>query len=123
LRDVGVVVEYLGGIDDLPAIVADFSPGPVRRLRSPRRSPRRRVEGDQDRGAGAITARADRRASLHRRLGRGQAGPGRHPRLAGDSARLTVEGRRAAGYRLAAGHRGSLAAYLALGNVFRGPRA
>ena len=27
LRDVGVVVEYLGGIDDLPAIVADFSPG------------------------------------------------------------------------------------------------
>jgi len=32
LRDVGVVVEYLGGIDDLPAIVADFGPGPVRRL-------------------------------------------------------------------------------------------
>jgi Protein of unknown function (DUF3097) len=32
LRDVGVVVEYLGGIDDLPAIVADFCPGPVRRL-------------------------------------------------------------------------------------------
>jgi hypothetical protein len=32
LRDVGVVVEYLGGIDDLPAIVGDFSPGPVRRL-------------------------------------------------------------------------------------------
>jgi DUF3097, C-terminal domain/DUF3097, N-terminal domain len=32
LRDVGVVVEYLGGIDDLPAIVAGFSPGPTRRL-------------------------------------------------------------------------------------------
>ena len=32
LRDVGVVVEYLGGIDDLPAIVADFCPGPERRL-------------------------------------------------------------------------------------------
>jgi hypothetical protein len=32
LRDVGVVVEYLGGIDDLPAIVGEFSPGPVRRL-------------------------------------------------------------------------------------------
>jgi hypothetical protein len=32
LRDVGVVVEFLGGIDDLPAIVAEFSPGPVRRL-------------------------------------------------------------------------------------------
>ncbi len=32
LRDAGVVVEYLGGIDDLPAIVAQFSPGPQRRL-------------------------------------------------------------------------------------------
>jgi hypothetical protein len=32
LRDVGVVVEYLAGIDHLPAIVADFSPGPRRRL-------------------------------------------------------------------------------------------
>ncbi len=32
LRDVGVVVEYLGGIDDLPAIVDDFSPAPGRRL-------------------------------------------------------------------------------------------
>ena len=32
LRDVGVVVEYLEGIDDLPAIVAGFSPGPARRL-------------------------------------------------------------------------------------------
>jgi hypothetical protein len=32
LRDVGVVVEFLGGIDDLPAIVEEFSPGPVRRL-------------------------------------------------------------------------------------------
>jgi hypothetical protein len=32
LRDVGVVVEYLEGVDDLPAIVASFSPGPGRRL-------------------------------------------------------------------------------------------
>lgn len=32
LRHVGVVVEYLGGIDDLPAIVATFAPGPGRRL-------------------------------------------------------------------------------------------
>jgi hypothetical protein len=32
LRDVGVVVEYLEGIDDLPAIVASFSPEPARRL-------------------------------------------------------------------------------------------
>jgi hypothetical protein len=32
LRIEGVVVEYLGGVDDLPAIVAEFEPGPVRRL-------------------------------------------------------------------------------------------
>ncbi|MDF1490008.1 DUF3097 domain-containing protein [Tessaracoccus caeni] len=32
LRHVGVVVEYLGGIDDLPAIVAEFAPQPGRRL-------------------------------------------------------------------------------------------
>jgi hypothetical protein len=32
LRDVGVVVEYLEGIDDLPAIVKTFEPGPGRRL-------------------------------------------------------------------------------------------
>ena len=32
LRHVGVVVEYLGGIDDLPAIVADFAPTRGRRL-------------------------------------------------------------------------------------------
>ncbi len=32
LRIEGVVVEYLGGVDDLSAIVADFEPGPGRRL-------------------------------------------------------------------------------------------
>ena len=32
LRDAGVVVEYLEGIDDLPAIVRSFSPTPDRRL-------------------------------------------------------------------------------------------
>jgi hypothetical protein len=32
LRDVGVVVEYLEGVDDLPAIAKDFQPGPGRRL-------------------------------------------------------------------------------------------
>jgi hypothetical protein len=32
LRDVGVVVEYLEGIDDLPAITREFEPGPGRRL-------------------------------------------------------------------------------------------
>lgn len=32
LRDIGVVVEYLDGIDNLPGIVASFCPGPRRRL-------------------------------------------------------------------------------------------
>ena len=32
LRHVGVVVEYLGGIDDLPGVVADFAPGEGRQL-------------------------------------------------------------------------------------------
>lgn len=32
LRVEGVVVEYLGGVDDLPAVVAEFAPGPGRRL-------------------------------------------------------------------------------------------
>jgi hypothetical protein len=32
LRDVGVVVEFLNGIDDLPAIVAEFAPDGGRRL-------------------------------------------------------------------------------------------
>jgi hypothetical protein len=32
LRHVGVVVDYLGGIDDLPSIVADFAPARGRRL-------------------------------------------------------------------------------------------
>jgi Protein of unknown function (DUF3097) len=32
LRDVGIVVEYLEGVDDLPAIVRDFEPGAGRRL-------------------------------------------------------------------------------------------
>jgi hypothetical protein len=32
LRDVGVVVEYLEGVDDLPAITRAFQPGPGRRL-------------------------------------------------------------------------------------------
>jgi hypothetical protein len=32
LRIEGVVVEHLGGVDDLPAVVAEFRPGPGRRL-------------------------------------------------------------------------------------------
>jgi hypothetical protein len=32
LRIEGIVVEYLGGVDDLPSVIATFEPGPTRRL-------------------------------------------------------------------------------------------
>jgi hypothetical protein len=32
LREAGVVVEYLAGIDHLPSVVTDFAPGPHRKL-------------------------------------------------------------------------------------------
>jgi hypothetical protein len=32
LRIEGIVVEYLGGVDDLPEVIARFEPGPARRL-------------------------------------------------------------------------------------------
>ena len=83
LRDVGVVVEYLGGIDDLPAIVDEFRPGPVRRLGV---LVDHLVAGSKESriaAARAIAGRAGRRASVHRRLGGGQAGRARHRRLAG----------------------------------------
>jgi len=37
LRDVGIVVEYLEGVDDLAAIVEEFRPGPRQRLQGRRR--------------------------------------------------------------------------------------
>ena len=91
--------------------------------RRPGRSPGGRVEGDQDRCAGAVTARADRRAPVHRRLGGGQAVRARHPRLAPGAARPAVEGRHAGRHRVGAGHRGRLAAHPALGDVLHGPGA
>ena len=82
LRDVGVVVEYLEGIDDLPAIVRSFSPAPGAPPRRAGRPPGGRLQGDEDRGQRAIPRRPDRRAPVHRHLGRGAALGGRHRRLA-----------------------------------------
>lgn len=72
LRHVGVVVEYLGGIDDLVAIVAEFQP----RARTPARRAGRpsgqRQQGDPDRPAGRPRwlrrRRPDHRAPVHRHL-------------------------------------------------------
>ena len=43
LRVEGVVVEHLGGIDDLPAVVREFAPGPGPPARRARRPPGRRA--------------------------------------------------------------------------------
>ncbi len=57
LRDVGVVVEFLNGIDDLPAIVADFAPDARPAPRRACRSPGGRLQGEPDRGSGQLAAR------------------------------------------------------------------
>ncbi len=50
----GVVVEFLNGIDDLPAIVAEFAPGCQPAPRRARRSPGRWLEGEPHRRAGEL---------------------------------------------------------------------
>ena len=59
LRVEGVVVEYLGGIDDLVAIVEEFRPGPVDgwACSSTTWSPARRRPASPTRSAGAQAAR------------------------------------------------------------------
>ena len=93
LRDVGVVVEYLEGIDDLPAIVRSFSPAPGRRLgvlvdHLVAGSKETRIAGSGGHG------RTDRGTPVRRRLGGRPAGRGRHRGLARGAARPAVEGRR-----------------------------
>ncbi len=87
LRDVGVVVEFLNGIDDLPAIAAEFASGSGRRLGV---LVDHLVPGSKEsRIAAQVTSpgRADRRAPVHRRLGGREAVGGRPDRLAGRAAR------------------------------------
>ena len=105
LRDVGVVVEFLNGIDDLPAIVARVRAGCEPAPRRARRSPGRWLEGESHRRAGELTARPRGWSPVHRRLGCGEAVGPRHRPLAGRAARHAMEGRRARRDRLAAGYR------------------
>ena len=65
LRDVGVVVEYLEGIDDLQAIVASFSPAPGR----PPGRWRRRPAAPRWPGRAGSTSRASTTPSWWRRSG------------------------------------------------------
>lgn len=92
LRIEGVVVEYLEGIDDLPAIVADFAPGPGHAARRPGRPPAPRHQGAPDRRPGHRRRRAGRRPPVHRRLAGREALLRRHPRLAGRPLRRGLEG-------------------------------
>ena len=74
LRDVGVVVEYLEGVDDLAAIVKTFEPGPGRRLGVLVDHLVERLQGEPHRGGRRpLAVRARGRPPVHRHLGRGQA--------------------------------------------------
>ena len=92
LRDVGVVVEYLEGVDHLPEIMAEFAPGPGRRLGVlvdhlvPGSKESRIAAGP------ALARRPGRRPPVHRHLAGRQAVRGRDRLLAGRPARDAVEG-------------------------------
>ena len=80
LRVEGIVVEPIDGLDNLPALVAEFRPGTAPPARRAGRPPGARVEGEPDRRRGAGRTRrrrADHRAPVHRHLAGGPAAGGR----------------------------------------------
>ena len=96
LRVEGVVVEPLGGIDDLAAHVREFRPGPQRRVgvlvdHLVAGSKESRIVADLAR-AGSAT-RAGHRPPLRRRVAGGEADRARHRRVADDPARHRLEDR------------------------------
>ncbi len=109
LRVEGVVVEYLGGVDDLVGIVEDFQPGPGRRLGV---LVDHLVAGSKEARIAASRAsrppwprrraHTGRRPSVHRHLAGGQAGAARHLGVAGGAAWRGLEARRVQGTGLAA---------------------
>ena len=122
LRDVGVVVEYLGGIDDLPAIVDQFRPGPGRRLGV---LVDHLVDGSKESRLAAAVQYPDVLVVGHPYIDVWAAvkpsvlGVGGWPRIPPGTP---VEGRRAGSPRLAAGHRRGMAAHPARGDQLRRPR-
>ena len=80
LRIEGVVVEYLGGVDDLADHLRDFRPGPERRVgvlvdHLVKGSKESRIAAEH-REVPRRQARADRRPPVHRHLAGGQARSG-----------------------------------------------
>ncbi len=98
LRIEGVVVEYLGGVDDLADHLRDFRPGPERKVGVLVDHLVRGLQGEPDRPGhrevAGRQARADRRSPVHRHLGRGEARAARPAALA-RRARAPSSGRRA----------------------------
>src|SRR5215468_4147753 len=104
LREVGVVVEYLAGVDHLPSIVAGFAPGPARRLGI---LVDHLVAGSKESriAAQVSSVRAGGGPPLRRHLAGGQAGQPRHRRLARRPAWNALERGGDAGPGLGRGHR------------------
>ena len=131
LRVEGVVVEYLGGVDDLVGIVEEFRPGPGRRLgvlvdHLVAGSKEARIAEAVRRGPGGAHTLVVG-PSLHRHLAGRQARPAGHLGVAGDTAGHGLEARRVPGAGLAAQpagrHRQGVAADPGPGAGLERPRA
>ena len=123
LRVEGVVVEHLGGIDDLPAVVRDFAAGPERRLGV---LVDHLVPGSKESRLAAqvgVAARAGPRPPVRRRLAGGPAGRAGHRGLAGGPPRHAVEGGRLRRAGLAGRPACRLAPHPARRHVVRRPGA
>ena len=91
LRDVGVVVEYLEGVDHLPAVLQTFAPGPQRRLGV---LVDHLVPGSKEQRIAAAVTSPHVLVVGHPYVdigGRSSRGAG-HPGLAGGAARHALEG-------------------------------
>ena len=114
LRELGVVVEPMGGIDDLVTLVSEFEPGPQRRLvvlvdHLVPGTKETRIADEVTRRWAPHVCRA--RTSVRRCLAGGQAIGSRDRRVAGDPAGHALEGRRLRGAGMAGRRTRRLAAH------------